>query len=187
LVVTTIFQKKGDTIPPAGKKRDRPDGSLAEGAGGMKLNEFIEQDVLIDPEWRAAYEASQLRRESARMLARARLEQNVSQAELAERCQTDQAVISRIERGVVSPSLDTLSRLAKGLGLRPVLHFERATDASPSTARTPSRGVAAKARPVQTRSRSAVRTSVPVSKAADPKRPGPRKTPLGGRDSSSKR
>jgi hypothetical protein len=30
---------------------------------------------------------------------------------------------------VVSPSLDTLSRLAKGLGLRPVLRFERTTEA----------------------------------------------------------
>jgi transcriptional regulator with XRE-family HTH domain len=135
----------------------------------MKLNEFIEQKVLTDPEWRAAYEASQLRRESARMLARARLEQKLSQAQLAERCQTDQAVISRIERGVVSPSLDTLSRLAKGLGLRPVLHFERTTDAPPSGERMPRAGVAAKARGAQPRSRSPVRTPAPASKPARPK------------------
>jgi transcriptional regulator with XRE-family HTH domain len=141
------------------------DESLAEGAVGMKLNEYIDQGVLTDPEWRAAYEPSQLRRETARMLARARLEQRLSQAELAERCQTDQAVISRIERGVVSPSLDTLSRLAKGLGLRPVLYFERATDASQSTKRTPRRGMAAKESAAQRGSRSAGRTSVAGSMA----------------------
>jgi transcriptional regulator with XRE-family HTH domain len=99
------------------------------------------------------------------MLARARLEQNLSQAELAERCQTDQAVISRIDSGVVSPSLDTLSRLAKGLGLRPVLHFERATDAPPSAERARTHGVAAKARVAKQRSRSPVPKPAQASNA----------------------
>ena len=134
----------------------------------MKLNEFIEQEVLTDPEWREAYDTSELRRQSARMLARARLEQKLSQAELAERCQTDQAVISRIERGVVSPSLDTLSRLAKGLGLRPVLHFERAIAASPPAERKPIVGVPAKASGAEKLSRSAVRRSPPATSTADP-------------------
>lgn len=90
----------------------------------MKLTKVIEQHVLTDPEWRQAYEEAELRRQSARMLARARREQGISQAELAERCGTAQAVISRIERGVFSPSLDTLSRVAAGLGMRPVINFE---------------------------------------------------------------
>lgn len=120
----------------------------------MKLGEFIDQEVLTDPEWRGAYEASELRRESARMLAKARREQGISQAQLAERCGTDQAVISRIERGVVSPSLETLWRVAAGLGLRPVLSFEATT--GPTTfrisgsraERLPARAAGDESRPV---------------------------------------
>jgi transcriptional regulator with XRE-family HTH domain len=114
----------------------------------MKLSEFIDQEVLSDPEWRAAYEESELRRESARMLAKARREQGISQAQLAERCGTDQAVISRIERGVVSPSLDTLWRVAAGLGMRPVLSFKAMTGptafriSSPRADRAPARAAA---------------------------------------------
>jgi len=103
----------------------------------MKLSEFIDEHVRTDPEWAAAYDESELRRESARMLARARREQGISQAQLAERCGTDQAVISRIERGVVSPSLDTLWRVAAGLGMRPVLRFEAMSESTTTGRRAP--------------------------------------------------
>ena len=103
----------------------------------MKLSEFIDEHVLTDPEWRDAYDESELRRESARMLARARREQGISQAQLAERCGTDQAVISRIERGVVSPSLDTLWRVSAGLGMRPVLRFEAMSEPATTARRVP--------------------------------------------------
>jgi transcriptional regulator with XRE-family HTH domain len=45
----------------------------------------------------------------------------VSQETLALRAGTDQAAISRIERGEVSPSLDTVERLLAALGERPLL------------------------------------------------------------------
>ena len=106
----------------------------------MKLSEFIDEHVLTDPEWRDAYDESELRRESARMLARARREQGISQAQLAERCGTDQAVISRIERGVVSPSLDTLWRVSAGLGMRPVLRFEAMSEPAKPGRRVPRTG-----------------------------------------------
>ncbi len=109
----------------------------------MKLSEFIDEHVLTDPEWRDAYDESELRRESGRMLARARREQGISQAQLAERCGTDQtgqAVISRIERGVVSPSLDTLWRVSAGLGMRPVLRFEAMPEPAKTGRRVPKAG-----------------------------------------------
>jgi len=106
----------------------------------MKLSEFIDEHVRTDPEWAAAYDESELRRESARMLARARREQGISQAQLAERCGTDQAVISRIERGVVSPSLDTLWRVSAGLGMRPVLRFEAMSEPAKTGRRVPRAG-----------------------------------------------
>ena len=129
LVVTTIFQKKSQAIPKAvDQARRRTDGGLEEGAD-MKLQEFIEEHVMTDPEWRDAYDDADATREAARAIARARLAAGLSQAELAERSGTAQAVISRIERGVVSPSLDTFGKIARGLGLKPVVTLEAARTA----------------------------------------------------------
>lgn len=90
----------------------------------MKLNEFIAKHVITDPEWKAAYEAADATREAARALIRARHAAGLTQTELARRSGTAQAVISRIECGAVSPSLDTLTKIAKGLGMRPVVALE---------------------------------------------------------------
>ncbi|MFA5787179.1 MAG: helix-turn-helix transcriptional regulator [Actinomycetota bacterium] len=90
----------------------------------MELNEFIRKHVMTDPEWREAYEEADAAREGARALARARRAAGLSQAALAERVGTDQAVISRIERGAVSPTLDMLTRIARGLDMRPIIAFE---------------------------------------------------------------
>jgi transcriptional regulator with XRE-family HTH domain len=46
----------------------------------------------------------------------ARLRHGMGQAELARRVGTEQPAISRIERDVVSPSLDTLNRLFEAMG-----------------------------------------------------------------------
>lgn len=117
-------------------------GPMAKGAGPLKLSEFIDSHVRTGPEWAEAYDESELRRQSARMLARARREQGISQAQLAERCGTDQAVISRIERGVVSPSLDTLWRVSAGLGLRPVLRLEAMPEPAATERRIPQKVMA---------------------------------------------
>jgi transcriptional regulator with XRE-family HTH domain len=93
----------------------------------MELNEFIRRHVMTDPEWREAYEEADATREGARALIRARLAAGLSQAALADRVGTGQAVISRIETGAVSPTLDMLTRIARALGLRPVIAFESGT------------------------------------------------------------
>lgn len=50
------------------------------------------------------------------VIRRLRLERNLSQAELGERIGKTHYLISAIERGVVSPSLETLVDIAKALG-----------------------------------------------------------------------
>lgn len=45
------------------------------------------------------------------VLKEARLRHHLTQKQLAARARTSQAAISRIERGVVSPTVDTLTRL----------------------------------------------------------------------------
>jgi transcriptional regulator with XRE-family HTH domain len=50
------------------------------------------------------------------LLREARKRHGLDQAELARRVGTGQPAISRIERDVVSPSLDTLNRLLEAMG-----------------------------------------------------------------------
>lgn len=49
-------------------------------------------------------------------LRAARLRHGLDQSELAERVGMKQSAVSRIERDVVSPSLETLNRLFEGMG-----------------------------------------------------------------------
>ena len=48
-------------------------------------------------------------------VAERRLEKNLSQRELAERCGTTQSAIARLERGGRPPRIDTLLRIAEAL------------------------------------------------------------------------
>lgn len=99
-----------------------------------------------DPEWRRAYQEADATREAARALVRARREAGLSQAALARKVGTGQAVISRIENGTMSPTLDMVSRLARGLGMRPVVAFETVYRAHVAKKVSPSRRFAAKGR-----------------------------------------
>ena len=53
---------------------------------------------------------------AAELLRATRARHNVSQARLAHWCGTSQAQISRIERGDISPSVETLARLLSAMG-----------------------------------------------------------------------
>jgi len=61
---------------------------------------------------------------AADVLRTARQRQGLSQRDLAARARTSQAAVSRIERGLVSPSVDTLSSLLHAMGERLVLAGE---------------------------------------------------------------
>lgn len=63
-------------------------------------------------------ETAYLRATIIHKLGVAREKAGLTQAELAERIGTDQASISRIERGERNITLETLAKLAKVLGLR---------------------------------------------------------------------
>jgi predicted transcriptional regulator len=51
----------------------------------------------------------------AEKVAARRLDKNLSQRELAERCGTTQSAIARLERGGRPPRIDTLLRIAEAL------------------------------------------------------------------------
>ena len=67
---------------------------------------------------RAAYDAYKTseRQRIGRRIAELRKEQNMTQAQLAERCGIAQAHIARIETGRYSVGLDTLAQIATALG-----------------------------------------------------------------------
>jgi transcriptional regulator with XRE-family HTH domain len=54
----------------------------------------------------------------------ARRRAGVSQVELAERAGTSQPSIARLEKGLVSPTVITLDRIARALGADLVIDFE---------------------------------------------------------------
>jgi len=55
----------------------------------------------------------------------ARSKTDLTQKQLAERTGIDQSDISKIERGVYNPSVQTLNRIAKALGCKLVIRIEK--------------------------------------------------------------
>lgn len=81
----------------------------------------LEDDLkkrLKDPEFRKAWEESELEYLLAKQLIEKRLEKKMSQRDLAKRVKTTQAVISRIETMQANPSISLLKRIAQTLNLK---------------------------------------------------------------------
>ncbi len=77
-----------------------------------------------DPAFRAEQENTRAEFEVTRALIAARIAQNMTQQELAERSGIRQSNISRIERGSCSPTIATLQALAAGIGKKLNVTFE---------------------------------------------------------------
>lgn len=86
------------------------------------LVDYLEEQ-LKDPEFRKEWEKSEDAYQVTRALIAARIEKKVSQRELAKRAKTTQAVVSRIENMSASPSIKTLSKLAKALDKKLEIKF----------------------------------------------------------------
>ena len=76
-----------------------------------------------DPAFAAEYEAQRPEYETIRAVIAARLACNMTQKELAEKTGIRQSNISRIENGSASPTIDTLARIAAGLGKQLKIDF----------------------------------------------------------------
>jgi predicted transcriptional regulator len=79
-------------------------------------------DQLKNPEFRTGWERQSPEREYIKAIIAARMEQNLTQKELAERTGIRQSNISRIENGNCSPTIATLQQIADGVGK--TLHIE---------------------------------------------------------------
>lgn len=88
----------------------------------MRFEDY-KQKALMDEEVKAEYDALEPEFQIIRAMLDARIEQNLSQKQLAERTGIDRADISRLENGNANPSLKLLKRIADGLGKKLKIEF----------------------------------------------------------------
>ena len=87
-----------------------------------EFQDFLE-DQLQDDEFRNEWEDIQPEMDVIRAMVDARISQNLTQKELAERTGINQADISKLENGTRNPFLKLLKRLADGMGMTLKLEF----------------------------------------------------------------
>ena len=79
-------------------------------------HEDIKKQLLQNPEVKNEYEKLKILYDIKREIIKLRLEQGISQKELAEKVGTRQSAISRLESGEYNPSIEFLSKVAHALG-----------------------------------------------------------------------
>ena len=87
-----------------------------------EFQEFLNEQ-LQDDEFRKEWEDIQPEMDVIRAIVDARISQNLTQKELAERTGINQADISKLENGTRNPSLKLLKRLEDGMGMTLKLEF----------------------------------------------------------------
>ena len=88
----------------------------------MRVDDYL-QEQLKDPEFKKEWDDIQPEMDVIRAMIDARIEQNLTQKDLAARTGIDQADISKLENGTRNPSLKLLKKLASGLGMRLKIEF----------------------------------------------------------------
>jgi len=86
------------------------------------LKKHLERQ-LENPEFAVEWEHQRPEREYIKAIIAARVEQNLTQKELAERTGIRQSNISRIENGICSPTVATLQQIADGVGKTLYIEF----------------------------------------------------------------
>ena len=88
-------------------------------------HKIVDYDAVLDAKFGAEGTSERVRAEeeayafySGQILLDARKEAKVTQAELAKRTQTTKSYISKIENGVITPSVGVFYRIIAALGLR---------------------------------------------------------------------
>ncbi|AKX95755.1 transcriptional regulator [Moorella thermoacetica] len=81
------------------------------------------KEQLQDPQFQKAWEETELAYQVARAVIKLRLDYGLTQEELAQKTGVPQSVISRLESGRHLPSLRSLEKISKKLGLQIRLDF----------------------------------------------------------------
>ena len=86
------------------------------------LERFLNEQMQ-DPGFAAEYEALQPEYEAIRAVIGARIESHMTQKQLAEKTGIRQSNIRRIANGTSSPTVETLARIAAGMGKKLKIEF----------------------------------------------------------------
>jgi len=91
----------------------------------IALKDVLKRE-LKDPQFSFYYRREKANSEIAQLVRDARLRAGLTQAQLAEKAQSSQVVIARLESGTDDrvPSLDLLERIATALKARLLVRFE---------------------------------------------------------------
>lgn len=92
----------------------------------MSNYETLKKRMLANPKVKAEYDAQAPEFQLARELIAARARAGLTQEQLADKMQTTQSTIARMESGRSLPSLRTLARYAEATGSRAVVRLEAA-------------------------------------------------------------
>ena len=92
----------------------------------------IEEQRMRSPEARAGYDRARRAYELGRQVRELRTRAGLSQKELARLAGTTQAGIARIEAGDVLPTIDSLDRISRVLGVELLVRFEAQPVAAPA-------------------------------------------------------
>ncbi len=98
---------------------------------GKSFRESLNEQ-LRDPEFKKEWDALDPEFQVIRAMIDARQQKHITQKELADITGIAQADISRMENGNANPSLQTLKRLAAGLGMAVKVEFVPIPDGSGS-------------------------------------------------------
>lgn len=90
----------------------------------MKNWNEVKEILLKDPEFAEEVKKLEPEYQIISQLIKARIEQNITQEELAKRIGTKQGNISRLEKGNSNPSLQFLKKVALGLGKELSISFK---------------------------------------------------------------
>lgn len=97
--------------------------------GGERMNrtsismDNLRERLFQDEEFKKEYEKLEPRYELVSLIIKTRLEQNLTQEELARRIGTKKSNISRLESGRYNPSLDFIIKVAEAFGKKIKLEF----------------------------------------------------------------
>ena len=83
----------------------------------MKSADAVRKESLRDPEFRAEWDRTAFAGAVALRVIGYRIDHQLTQTALARQLGMKQPAVARLESGDVTPSLDTLSRLASRLGI----------------------------------------------------------------------
>jgi ribosome-binding protein aMBF1 (putative translation factor) len=83
----------------------------------IRFNDYLEEQ-LKDPEMRAAFDDLEIEYALYETIMRKRVQEGLTQKELAKRMGTKQTAISRFESGKYNPTLSFLKKLTKALGVK---------------------------------------------------------------------